>query len=187
MLADQNDHTRNSFRTSKRTCPYCRSTEIYGRRPRWVAQIDNMELASRGSAVLSELLVSQTLVILAEEIRNLTPSARGEPLGEVRRRAPQENAGQFHCGRGSASKVIGWVDGVFLGVLVGKGIANAAIAPANAPKMANSTLWVVYENAIPAMLTVRGESTAKTSFVAKSDRSKLGITIPAMNKVNTTS
>jgi len=39
MLADQNDHTQNSFRTSKRTCPHCRSTEIYGRRPRWVAQI----------------------------------------------------------------------------------------------------------------------------------------------------
>ena len=44
-LADQGDHIRNSFRTSKRTCPHCRSTEIYGRRPRWVAQIGNMELA----------------------------------------------------------------------------------------------------------------------------------------------
>ena len=79
------------------------------------------------------------------------------------------------------------VSALEVGLCGGKGIANAVIAPANAPKMANSTLWVVCENAIPATLIVRGESTAKTSFVAKSDRSKLGITIPAINKVNTTS
>ena len=30
---------------------------------------------------LNPILVSQTFVILAEEIRNLTPSASGEPLG----------------------------------------------------------------------------------------------------------
>src|SRR5438445_203054 len=45
----------------------------------------------------------------------------------------------------------------------------------------------VSEHAIPAMLIVRGETTAKASLVAKSDRSRLGTTIPAMNKVNTTS
>ncbi len=86
---------------------------------------------------------------------------------------PQENTGLLHCGRGAASKVIVCVDVVFLGVLVGKGIANAAIAPANAPKRANSTFLVVYENAIPTMLIVRGESTASTSFVAKPDRKRV--------------
>jgi len=138
---------------------------------------------------LKPVLASQTFVILAEEIRNLTPSASGEPLGGSGdgEYGPREDSGRFHCGRGAACKVIGCVDVVFLSVLVGKGIANAAIAPISAPKMANSTLWVVYENAIPAMLIVRGESTAKTSFVGKSDRSRLGTTIPAMNKVNTTS
>jgi len=76
---------------------------------------------------------------------------------------------------------------VFLGVEPEKGIANAAIAPTNAPKMAKSTLWFVYENAIPAMLMVWREPAAKASLVATSDRSRLGTTIPAMNKVITTS
>src|ERR1700720_2101340 len=37
------------------------------------------------------------------------------------------------------------------------------------------------------MLIVRREPAAKASFVAKSDRRRLGTTIPAMNKVNATS
>jgi hypothetical protein len=76
---------------------------------------------------------------------------------------------------------------VFLGVVAGKGMANAAIAPTKPPKMANSTFWVVYESTTPAMLIVRREPTAKASFVAKLDRRMLGTTIPAMNKVITTS
>jgi len=77
---------------------------------------------------------------------------------------------------------------VFLGVLARKSIANAAIAPTKAPKMANATFGCVYENAIPAILIVRREPAAKKApFVAKSDRRRLGTTIPAMNKVITTS
>jgi len=53
--------------------------------------------------------------------------------------------------------------------------------------MANSTLWVVYENANPAMLMAWREPRAKASCVANSDRRRLGTTIPAMNKVNATS
>jgi hypothetical protein len=66
-------------------------------------------------------------------------------------------------------------------------MANAAIAPTKAPKMAKPTFWVVNENAIPAMLIVWREPIARASCVAKSERRKLGTTIPAMNKVNTTS
>jgi hypothetical protein len=102
-------------------------------------------------------------------------------------RHTHEDPGQFQCLRGETCKVIGCVDVVFLGALVGKGIANAAIAPTNAPKMANSTFCVVYENAIPKMLIVRREPAAKACFVTKSDRTRLGTTMPAMNKVNTTS
>jgi hypothetical protein len=79
------------------------------------------------------------------------------------------------------------VEVVFLGVVARKGIANAAIAPTKAPKMAKPTFWDVYENAIPAKLIVWSEPIAKAPFVAKSERRKLGTTIPAMNKVNTTS
>jgi hypothetical protein len=85
----------------------------------------------------------------------------------------------------AARRVI--VEVVLLGVAARKDIANAVIAPTKAPKMANSTFWVVYENAIPAMLIVWREPIAKASFVAKSERRKLGTTIPAMNKVNATS
>jgi hypothetical protein len=61
------------------------------------------------------------------------------------------------------------------------------MVPTKPPKMANATFWVVYENANPAMLIVRREPAAKACFVAKSDRRRLGTTIPAMNKVNATS
>jgi hypothetical protein len=94
---------------------------------------------------------------------------------------------QFQRWRGAARRVVVRVKVVFLGVVARKFIANAAIAPTKAPKMANSTFWCVYENAIPAMLIVRREPAAKASFVAKSDRMKLGTIIPAMNKVITTS
>lgn len=57
----------------------------------------------------------------------------------------------------------------------------------NAPKMAKPTFWLVYENAIPAMLIVWREPAAKASLVARSDRTRLGTTIPAINKVIDTS
>jgi hypothetical protein len=79
------------------------------------------------------------------------------------------------------------VEVVFLGAAARKWITKAAKVPAKLPKMANPTLWVVYENAIHAMLIVRREPAAEASFVAKSDRRRLGTTIPAMNKVNATS
>ena len=60
------------------------------------------------------------------------------------------------------------------------------MVPTKAPKRANSTFWVVYENAIPTMLIVRREPAAKASWVAKTDRKRLGTAIPAMNRVNTT-
>ena len=66
-------------------------------------------------------------------------------------------------------------------------MAKANMVPTKAPKRANSTFWVVYENAIPTMLMVRREPAAKASLVAKIDRKRLGTTIPAMNRVNTTS
>jgi hypothetical protein len=68
-----------------------------------------------------------------------------------------------------------------------KWITKAAKAPAKLPKMANSTFWVVYENANPAMLIARREPGANASFVDNSDRRRLGTTIPARNKVNATS
>jgi hypothetical protein len=79
------------------------------------------------------------------------------------------------------------VDVVFLRAAARKWITKAVKAPTKLPKMANPTLWVVYENAIPAMLIARREPGAKASFVANSDRRRLGTTIPAMNKVNVTS
>src|SRR6266478_5348710 len=66
-------------------------------------------------------------------------------------------------------------------------MAKANMVLTKAPKRANSTFWVVYENAIPTMLMVRREPAAKASLVAKTDRKRLGTTIPAMNRVNTTS
>jgi len=79
------------------------------------------------------------------------------------------------------------VEVVFLRAAARKWITKAAKVPAKLPKMANSTLWVVYENANPAMLIARREPRGKASFVANSDRRKLGTMIPAMNKVNVTS
>jgi len=76
---------------------------------------------------------------------------------------------------------------VFLGAAARKWIAEATKAPAKLPKMANPTLCVVYENANPAMLIAWREPRAKASFVANSDRRRLGTTIPEMNKVNATS
>src|SRR5882762_4047431 len=93
---------------------------------------------------------------------------------------------RFQCQRGAARRAVARVEVVFLGVVAVKGIANAAIAPTKPPKMANSTFWFVYENITPAMLIVRREPAAKASFLAKSDRRRLGTTIPATNKVNTT-
>jgi hypothetical protein len=83
--------------------------------------------------------------------------------------------------------VIARKDVFSLRVVAETGIASAAIAPTNAPKMAKTTFWFVYENAIPAMLIAWREPAAKASCVAKSDRTKLGTTIPAMNKAITTS
>jgi hypothetical protein len=61
------------------------------------------------------------------------------------------------------------------------------MVPIKPPKMANATFCVVYENANPAMWIVRREPATKAAFVAKSDRRRLGTTIPAMNKVDATS
>jgi hypothetical protein len=79
------------------------------------------------------------------------------------------------------------VEVVFLGKVARKWNTKAAKVPAKLPKIANPTLWAVYENTNPAMLIVRREPKAKASFVAKSDRRKLGTTIPAMKNVNATS
>jgi hypothetical protein len=79
------------------------------------------------------------------------------------------------------------VEVMFLGAAERKWITKAAKVPTKLPKMANPTLWVVYENANPAMLIARREPRAKASFVANSGRRRLGTTIPAMNKVNATS
>jgi hypothetical protein len=79
------------------------------------------------------------------------------------------------------------VEVVFLGAAARKWITKAAKVPTKLPKMANPTLRVVYENAIPAMWIARREPKAKASFAANSDRRRLGTTIPAMNKVNATS
>jgi hypothetical protein len=79
------------------------------------------------------------------------------------------------------------VEVVILRAAARKWITKAAKAPAKLPKMANSTLWVVYENANPATLIARREPRTKASFVANSDRRRLGTTIPVMNKVNATS
>jgi hypothetical protein len=68
-----------------------------------------------------------------------------------------------------------------------KWIIKAAKVPTKLPNMANSTPWVVYENGNPATLIARREPRANASFVANSDRRRLGTTIPAMNKVNATS
>src|SRR5207249_10329875 len=45
----------------------------------------------------------------------------------------------------------------------------------------------LYFGLIPKMSIVRREPAAKASWVAKTDRKRLGTTIPAMNRVNTTS
>ena len=94
---------------------------------------------------------------------------------------------QVQCRRVAVRRVIVGVEVLLLGVVAGKGIANAAIAPTNAPKIAKPTFWFVYENAIPAMLIEWREPAVKASLVAKSDRTKLGTIIPVMNKVITTS
>jgi hypothetical protein len=79
------------------------------------------------------------------------------------------------------------VEVVSLGATARKWITKAAKAPAKLPNIANPTPWVVYENAIPAMLIARREPEAKASCVANSGRRRLGTTIPAMNNVNATS
>src|SRR6267143_1987254 len=94
---------------------------------------------------------------------------------------------RFQCQRGAVRRAVARVEVVFLGVLAGKGIANAAIAPTKPPKMTNSRFWFVYESTTPPMLIAWREPAAKASFLAKSDRRRLGTTIPAMNKVIATS
>jgi hypothetical protein len=79
------------------------------------------------------------------------------------------------------------VEVVFLGAAVRRWTTKAAKVPAKLPNMANPTLWGVYENANPAMFIAWREPKTKASFVANSDRRRLGTTIPAMNKVNATS
>ena len=94
---------------------------------------------------------------------------------------------RFQCQRGAVRRAVARVEVVFLGVVAGKGIANAAIAPTKPPKMTNSRFWFVHESTTPPMLIVWREPAAKASFLAKSDRRRLGTTIPAMNKVIATS
>ena len=94
---------------------------------------------------------------------------------------------RFQCQRGAVRRAVARVEVVFLGVVAGKGIANAAIAPTKPPKMTNSRFWFVYESTTPPMLIAWREPAAKASFLAKSDRRRLGTTIPAMNKVIATS
>src|SRR5467141_2009871 len=94
---------------------------------------------------------------------------------------------RFQCQRGAARRAVARVEVVFLGVVAGKGIANAAIVPTKPPKMTNSRFWFVYESTTPPMLIAWREPAAKASFLAKSDRRRLGTTIPAMNKVIATS
>jgi hypothetical protein len=79
------------------------------------------------------------------------------------------------------------VEIVLLGPAARKWITKAAKVPTKLPTRASPRLWVVYENANPAMWIAPIEPRAKASFVANSDRRRLGTTIPAMNKVNTTS
>jgi len=94
---------------------------------------------------------------------------------------------RFQCQRGAARRAVARVEVVFLGVVAGKGIANAAIVPTKPPKMTNSRFWFVYESTTPPMLIAWREPAAKASFLAKSDRRRLGTTIPAMNRVIATS
>jgi hypothetical protein len=91
------------------------------------------------------------------------------------------------CRNSAARRMVLLVEEVFLGAAARKWITKAAKVPAKLPKMANPKLWVVYENANPAMSIARREPRAKASLVANSDRRRLGTTIPAMNKVNATS
>src|SRR5258708_23378068 len=71
---------------------------------------------------------------------------------------------QFQCRRGAARRVVVRIKLVFLGVLAAKWTANAAIAPTKAPKMANSSFWVVYEITTPVILMLWREPTSKASF-----------------------
>jgi hypothetical protein len=94
---------------------------------------------------------------------------------------------QSQCRKSAARRMVLLVEVVILRATGRRWITKAAKVPTKLPTMANSTLWVVYENASPAMLIARREPRAKASFVANSDRRRLGTTIPAMNKVNATS
>lgn len=87
----------------------------------------------------------------------------------------------------AARRMVLLVEVVLLGPATQKWITKAAKAPTKLPTTASPRLCIVYENANPAMWIARREPRAKASFVANSDRRRLGATIPAMNKVNTTS
>jgi hypothetical protein len=77
-----------------------------------------------------------------------------------------------------------------LATVVGNSIASAMSEPNNPPSTAEPRFWTVYENVTPPMVRAwraRREPAAKAWFVAIPDLRKLGTTIPAMNKVTTTS
>ncbi len=76
---------------------------------------------------------------------------------------------------------------VGLGVVAEEAIANAAVAPTSAPRIAKPMFLYVYENVTPMMLIACREPPAKASFGATLARSRLGTTMPAMNKVITNS
>jgi len=94
---------------------------------------------------------------------------------------------QSQCRNSAARRMVLLVEVPLLRAAARKWITKAAKVPNELPKTANSTLWVVYENANPATLIAWREPRAKASCVAPSDRRRLGATTPAMNKVNATS
>jgi len=91
------------------------------------------------------------------------------------------------CRNCAARRMFLLVEVVLLGPAARKWIIKATKVPTKLPTMANPRLCVVYENANPATWIERREPRAKASFVAISDRRRLGTTIPAMNKVKATS
>ena len=101
--------------------------------------------------------------------------------------AAHNSQNRSQCRNSAARGMVRLVEVMFLRAAARKWITKAAKVPTKLPKMADSTLWVVYKNANPAVLISWREPRANASFVANSDRSRLGTTIPAMNTVNASS
>ena len=80
------------------------------------------------------------------------------PVGSIRtgtfadESRTRANLKQAQCRNSAVRRMVLLVEGVFLRPVARKWITKAANAPIELPKTANSTLWVVYENANPAML-----------------------------------